>query len=92
MRQPLKKLWIVICLPTEHLGVLKNLLKRVCAFQIELEVLVFKERGKLESTRGKTSQGKEGNLQQTQPIYGVDAMIRTQATLLGGKCTPHCAT
>ena len=27
----------VICLPTEHLGVLKNLLKRVRAFQIELE-------------------------------------------------------
>ena len=28
---------IAICLPTEHLGVLKNSLKRVRAFQIELE-------------------------------------------------------
>ena len=39
---------IVTCLPTEHLGVLMNSLKRVRAFQIELEfgVLVFKERGK----------------------------------------------
>ena len=41
---------IVTCLPTEHLGVLMNSLKRVRAFQIELEfgVLVFKERGKPE--------------------------------------------
>ena len=28
---------IVICFPTEHLGVLRNSLKRVCAFRIELE-------------------------------------------------------
>ena len=28
---------IAICLPTEHLGVLKNSLKRVRVFQIELE-------------------------------------------------------
>ena len=28
----------VICLPTEHLGVLKNLLKRVRALQTELEL------------------------------------------------------
>ena len=27
---------IVICFPTEHLGILRNLLKRVCAFQIFL--------------------------------------------------------
>ena len=31
------KLKIVICLPTEHLKVHKNSLKRVRAFQIELE-------------------------------------------------------
>ena len=30
-------LYIVICLPTEHLGVQMNLLKRVRAFQFELE-------------------------------------------------------
>ena len=28
---------IVICFPTEHLGILRNSLKRVCAFQIFLE-------------------------------------------------------
>ena len=35
------------CLPTEHLAVLKNSLKRVRAFQMELnlEVLAFKKRG-----------------------------------------------
>ena len=27
----------VICLPTKHLGVLMNLFKCVCAFQIKLE-------------------------------------------------------
>ena len=37
---------IVICLPTEHLGVHENSLKRVLAFHIELELLVLKERGK----------------------------------------------
>ena len=30
-------LFVVICLPTEHLVVFKNSLKRVRAFQIELE-------------------------------------------------------
>ena len=41
---------IVICIPTEHLGVLMKSFKRVCAFQIDLEfgMLVFKERGKQE--------------------------------------------
>ena len=44
-----KLYFFVICLPTEHLGVLKNSLKRVRAFQMELdrEVLV-KEWGKQE--------------------------------------------
>ena len=32
-----KKNQIVICLPTKHLGVLKNVFKCVSAFQIELE-------------------------------------------------------
>ena len=44
-----KLYFVVIYLPTEHLGVLKNSLKRVRAFQMELdwEVLV-KEWGKQE--------------------------------------------
>ena len=39
---------IVICLPREHLRVLKNALKCVCTFQIELEFgsVGFKEREK----------------------------------------------
>ena len=73
---------IVICFPTEHLGVLRNSLKRICASQIELEVLVFKERGKPEYR--KTSQSKGENQQHTQPTYGVDAGIRSRATLVGG--------
>ena len=73
---------IVICFPTEHLGVLRNSLKRICASQIELEVLVFKERGKPEYR--KTSQSKGENQQQTQPTYGVDAGIRSRATLVRG--------
>ena len=34
---------------------------------------------------GKTSQSKGENQQQTQPTYGVDARIRTRATLMGGE-------
>ena len=32
-----KTLQNVICLSSKHLGVLKNLFKRVCAFEIDLE-------------------------------------------------------
>ena len=40
----------MVCLPTTHLGVLENSLKRVRAFQIELEFrsVGFEERGKPE--------------------------------------------
>ena len=63
---------IVICLPQEQLRVLRNSLKCVCAFQIELEFgrVGFKERGKL-STQRKTSQSKGENQQQTEPTYGI---------------------
>ena len=59
---------IVICLSIEHLGVLKNLLKRVRALQTELEFgnVVFKER-EHRSTRRKTSRSKGENQRQTQP-------------------------
>ena len=52
-----------------------NLFKRVCAFQIELELWKcwFLRRGENRSTRRKTSRGKGENQQQTQPTYGVDA-------------------
>ena len=38
----------VICLPTEHLGVLKISLNCIRAFQMNWGVLVFRERGKPE--------------------------------------------
>ena len=44
------------------------------------------------STRRKTSRSKGENQQQTQPPYGVDARIRTWATLLRGECPHHFAT
>ena len=62
----------VICLPREQLRVLRNSLKCVCTFQIELEFgsVGLKERGKL-STQRKTSQSKGENQQQTEPTYGI---------------------
>ena len=57
-----------------------------------LEMLVFEERGNWNrSTRRKTSRNKGENQQQTQPTYGVDAGIWTQATLVGGERSHHCA-
>ena len=52
----------------------------------------FLRRGENQSTRRKTSRSKGENQQQTQPTYGVDARIRTWATLVGGECSHHCAT
>ena len=40
-----------------------------------LKVLVFEERGKVRSTRRKTSRSKGENQQQTQPTYGVDVRL-----------------
>ena len=61
----------VICLTTEHLGDLKNSLKRVRAFKIELEVgsVGFWGEGKTGVPGAKTSRSKEENQQQTQPTW-----------------------
>ena len=45
-------------------------------------------RGENQSTRGKTSQGREEN-QQTQPTYDAESRNRTRATLVEGKCSRH---
>jgi len=76
-------------LPKEHLGVLKNSLKRDRAFYIELEISKswFLRKGEKPE---KTSWSKGENEQQTQLTYGVDARIRTWATLVGGECSHHC--
>ena len=51
----------------------------------------FLRRGDNRSTRRKTSRSKGENQQQTQPTYGVDAGIRTRATLVGGEHSHHCS-
>ena len=55
-----------------------------------LEMLVFEEREN-RSTRRETSRSKDENQQQTQPTYDAESGNRTQATLVGGECSQHCA-
>ena len=50
-------------------------------------MVIFEERGKPE----KNLSEKRENQQQTKPTYGVDAIIGTQTTLVGGECSHHCA-
>ena len=53
----------------------------------------FLRRGETGVPREKTlSQSKGENQQQTWPTYGVDTRIWTQAALVGGECSHHCAT
>jgi len=54
-----------------------------------LEVL---RRGENWSTLGKTSWSKGENQEGTLPTYGVNIRIQTRATLVGDKCSQHCAT
>ena len=70
---------IVICLPTEHLGVLKSLLKRVRVLpdRIRISKRWFLRIGKNRSTRRNTSRCKGEKEYQTQPTYGVLAGILT---------------
>ena len=55
-----------------------------------LEMLVFVEGGKLENPE-KNPRSRDENQQQTQPTYDVESGNRTQATLVGGECSHHCA-
>ena len=56
-----------------------------------LEMLVFEEKGKPEYREKNRSQQGE-NQQQTQHAYDAGSENRTQATLVGGKRSYHCAT
>ena len=58
--------------------------------KLELEMLVFVEGGKPENPE-KNPWSKDEDQQQTQPTYDVESRNRTQATLVGGKCSHHCA-
>ena len=55
-----------------------------------LEMLVFVEGGKLEYPE-KNPQSRDKNQQQTQPTYDAEKGNQTWATLVGGKCSHHCA-
>ena len=54
--------------------------------------MFVEEREKPEKPEKKISWSKGENQQQTQPTYGVDVMIWTQAALVGDECSHHCAT
>ena len=51
----------------------------------------FLRRGENWSTQRKTSRSKDENQQQTQPTYDAKSGNQTWATLVGGKCSHHCA-
>ena len=53
-------------------------------------MLVFEERGKPQFLE-ETLLEKDENQQQTQPTYDTDFGNQTQATLVGGECSHHCA-
>ena len=82
-----------LCLMREvHLTVLRltNLWALNPRSNLNLEVLVFVEGGKPEYP-AKNPQSMDENQQQTQPTYDAGSRIRTQATLVGGMCSHHCA-
>ena len=53
-------------------------------------MLVFVEGGKPEYPE-KNPRSRDENQQQTQPTYDTETRNRTQATLVGGECSHHCA-
>ena len=55
-----------------------------------LKLLVFVEGGKPEYPE-KNSRSKDENQQQTQPTYDAETGNQTQATLVGGEFSHHCA-
>ena len=55
-----------------------------------LEMLAFVEGGKPEYPE-KNPRSRDENQQQTQPTYDTETGNRTQATLVGGECSHHCA-
>ena len=59
--------------------------------ELELEMLVFEERGKPEYPE-KNLLEQEENQQQTQHTYDAGSGNRTQATLVGGGRSHRCAT
>ena len=82
-----------MCLPTEHLRVHKNSLNCVRAFQIELEFGSVGFEGGVKPEYPEKNLSEDGREPTTNLNHaGVDARIRTRATLLGDECSRHCAT
>ena len=84
---------ILVYLPTEQLGVHENSLKRVRAIQIDLEFgsVSFLEARKTGVPEEKPFEARERINNKLNPHSGFDAKTRTRATLVGGKCSHHCA-
>ena len=72
-----KTLQNLICLSSKHLGVLKNLFKHVCAFQIDLQVLFFEEKGKPEYPEKNLSEnrGEPNKKFRTKVIVGLSLVV-----------------
>ena len=71
---------------------LTNLWPSNSTSNLNLEMLAFEEKGKTGVPGRKTSRSKDENQQQTQPTYDAESGNQTQATLVGDKCSHHCAT
>ena len=83
----------IICLPTVHLGVLccSQLVETCLCIPDQigfLKVLVFKEKWKLEHPEKNLSEKERERTSNKLNPYGIDARIRTQATLVGGEWSP----
>ena len=79
--------------PKSSLGTRSNVTVH-SRLNLNLEMLVFAEGGKLEYPE-KNPLSRDENQQQTQPTYGAKARNRTRATLVGGlrgrQMLNHCA-
>ena len=88
-------MWPFVCLFTHRVLRSSWELVEMCSWvpdRIGIWKCWFLTRGEDRSTWRKTSRSKGENQQLSQPTYGVNVRIRTQATLVGGGCSHFCAT
>ena len=82
----------VIYLPTQHQRVHKNSFRiDLCipGLKLNLEMMVFEERGKLEYPEKNLSEQRR-EPKQTQPTYDTGSGNQTQDTLVGDEHSQHC--
>ena len=84
---------IVICLPTERLGVLKNSGKRVCVFQIELVFgsVGFYGEGKTAVHGEEPLEARERTNNKVNPHMASTPGFEP-GPMVGGECSHHCVT